>query len=198
MKKYLNTFFFLALAAGCSTEPAENENEKDVGLGDTQTTDSGFDWVEPPNHRDTAGSCPVRERPVGTTQVCDDESCTMGSNGRCRLINYLDDSDEYCTYDACNEDAECPKNEVCECGNPTDLVIGLGADENRCVPSNCKMDSDCGPAFCKPSPDICGSGQTYGYFCTTESDECLQNSDCGNSFCVFATEQSRWICSGCD
>jgi hypothetical protein len=69
---------------------------------------------------------------------------------------------------------------------------------NTCVPSNCRVDSDCGPgSLCSPTL-ASGCGGIGGYYCHTPSDECMTDCDCTTSdpslYCAYDTTRGRWSC----
>jgi len=68
-----------------------------------------------------------------------------------------------------------------------------------CVPSNCQVDSDCGPqGYCSPSVGgYCGAFD--GYYCHTNGDTCVNAAtDCGDcaSACVYAPTVGHFVCGG--
>jgi hypothetical protein len=156
-------------------------------------------------HRPTAPICPS-DRPAAGCSVqfpgalCHlDSDCTAGTNGRCSG-NGHDGCN--CTYDTCTSDANCPSGTLCACRNPSRNDQGA----NVCLPSNCRVDADCGPGgYCSPSFDPgCGaySGVT-GWFCHTAADTCTNDSDCtgqdfgfteGN-YCGFFPQVGHWQCA---
>jgi hypothetical protein len=166
---------------------------------------------EPLQHRAAAGTCPG-ERPAAgcTAQVfamdCHaDSECSDGTNGRCNGNAHDGCS---CSYDECFTDAECPGGQVCDCRGA--WHYGASGGPNRCMPANCKTDSDCGPGnYCSPSLDpVCGQYLgVAGWYCHTDKDDCTNDSDCGADgsfqwsapFCSYRPEVGRWTCStsGC-
>jgi len=134
------------------------------------------------------GQCIQDGQQMKISEVCDNESfnpkfstacskdadCTSGPNGRCRLQYHFDISERFCTYDACFSDEDCGSLGTCSCGSDNNIDIASGrADENACVVSNCKTNSDCGDYYCKPNQYPCQDfhdTKTLGYFCTTEND----------------------------
>lgn len=114
-----------------------------------------------------------------------------GPNGRCIEFNggvaYCG-----CTHDACMHDTDCT-GETCAChGSP----YGGGAG-NSCVPGNCHIDSDCGPAgYCSPTYTATGCGGLGGYYCHTAGDLCIDDRDCtgGTQVCAYSLAASRWQC----
>ena len=68
---------------------------------------------------------------------------------------------------------------------------------SRCVPSDCRVDADCGaPGYCSPTPGSCGPiFGTAGYYCHTPSDECFADDDCdGDAYCAYDLSAKRWRC----
>ncbi len=93
-------------------------------------------------------------------------------------------------------DSDCGDASVCLCRS------GQGNDTNACVPSDCRVDGDCGDGgYCSPVVLGC-SGLTgvTGYYCHTPRDECMNDSDCVDTAfvdlrCVFDLAQNaRWLC----
>ena len=169
------------------------------------------------------GEVPLKHLPVGATcratrpsgssnddggKLCDadagsfcacgsDSECTDGNNGRC-IVN--GNAGYHCTYDECASSADCTTASTsCACGD-----INAGS-YNVCVPSNCKVDTDCGAnGYCSPSYGSCGTfgGEYGGVYCHTANDECVNDSDCtgngetsGPGYCAFDTTKAAWACS---
>lgn len=125
-------------------------------------------------------------------QCGSDSECTDGTNGRCIITG---NGGPHCTYDACSTSADCTgANTSCACGDVDP------SSYNVCVPSNCKVDTDCGSnGYCSPSLGSCGTygGEYGGVYCHTANDECVNDSDCsdgGRGFCAFDTEAAKWSC----
>jgi hypothetical protein len=189
----------VVLLAGCSSTALPTNRA---------SHDMATNWI-PLNHRPFAPVCPS-DRPAfncsltGPFPGCHaDGDCTSGVNGRC-AGNGHDGCN--CSYDTCTNDADCAANQLCACRN-TWHYGALGP--NVCLPSNCRVDSDCGPnGFCSPSLDpTCGSfiGVT-GWYCHTASDTCTNDDDCAvldggyfKPFCGYRPEVGHWACStaGC-
>ncbi len=182
--------------------------------GDAATTTSGGSRgglsSVPTDHRFQEVACP-RERGPGSADVVEDctqdSDCTDGMNGRCISPNVVGPlGRSRCSYDTCFSDSDCPANEPCRC-RPS------AADNarNYCpAGSNCRIDSDCGPGgFCSPSLLGLGSsvegGGSFGYFCHTPQDLCLNDTDCDASGCLieqgcasmacgYGTASGHWDC----
>lgn len=138
------------------------------------------------------------------SQGCDDDNeCTEGQNGRCVAQYGFGSPKRYCNYDECFDDGDCKTKEACSCGKNRHTFYSKGrADENVCVPSNCRTDDDCGDQFCKPDHGYSGADdRVFGYYCTTRSDECRNDLDCqiagGRSRCTVSGG-SHWSCMGGD
>jgi hypothetical protein len=136
----------------------------------------------------------------GSSGTCSkDSDCTKGRNGRCmagrpRMGGRSEPN--HCEYDDCFSDTECGAGETCNCGLREPIP-----ERHRCLPSNCRIDGDCGPnGFCSPSKKALGAGTIEGWFCHTEDDECTNDGDClpekANSFpyCGYSKKKERWIC----
>jgi hypothetical protein len=151
----------------------------------------------PKFHRATATACPT-DRPPGhvepaSTGACaKDADCTTGKNGRCwgGLVPNT------CTYDECTADADCP-SAVCDCRNDAHL-----GQPNVCFKGNCRTDADCKGDYCSPSAVHVGFDcigvpiGSWGYFCHTATDECVDDADCGaaGKQCIFDVEVVHWKC----
>jgi hypothetical protein len=167
-------------------------------------------------HRATAAACPTDRPPSGSIYNAPDASpdasyekcnsdtqCTAGVNGRC----FGNGHDGWaCSYDTCSLDADCARGELCSCRSPWHYG---DVGPNHCLPSNCLVDADCGPAgYCSPSLDAqCGSfvGVT-GWYCHQPGDACTNDHDCsavdggqGQTFCGYQPEVGKWACitAGC-
>ncbi len=131
----------------------------------------------------------------GATATCHQDTDCTGTNARC-------DNDGpvagcHCAFDACAQDTDCASAQLCAChGSP-----GMGGNGNSCMPSNCRVDSDCGASsYCSPSVGGCGALQ--GYYCHTALDTCVDDTDCpqpaGASLpaCNWSAADTRWECTG--
>jgi hypothetical protein len=163
----------------------------------------------PVNHRPSDAAChSVPARGTCTAgnprDTCSsDAQCAngaSGANGRCISDNSGSLPYCTCTYDACAGDADCPSGKTCACHGSA-YTEGAG---NTCTASNCRVDSDCGPAgYCSPSVDlsVCNGAGVSGYYCHTSSDECQNDADCpqtpvGPGACAHSIATGRWQCTG--
>lgn len=151
----------------------------------------------PYQHRDAPQACPVDPRfaDAGATvangtpnadQSCSrDEECTQGTHPRCVSHGH---QASHCSADACMSDGDCAAGTTCACDR----------DGNRCVPSNCRSDADCGGLGCSPTEArSCNAyGGIIGYYCHTKKDSCTDSNDCSGrtSNCEYETETGRWAC----
>jgi hypothetical protein len=138
-----------------------------------------------------AGDCHLSQ---GIGMCSNDSQCTAGTNGRCNESNggALFCS---CAYDTCQHDTDCPAGQLCVC-HGSEFATG---DGNTCMPGNCRVDSDCGPAgYCSPNHGVGGGcGNVTGYYCHTASDQCVNDSDCtgqGLDVCAWSETDARWEC----
>lgn len=175
------------------------------GGSSTSTIDAGTDaGIRPATvHRVASVACPT-DRPPGNPPsipgTCkDDSECTQGTNGRCTSVAL---GPPKCTYDACGSDKDCGSSSgVCQCRAASE------GGANACRQGNCRTDGDCGvvgKGFCSPSAveiDVyCRTGipvGSFGYFCHTPSDECVNDSDCGTTetgACIFDVPKQHWVC----
>ncbi len=179
----------ILVACGGSTE-------SDPVVADAGTTPPRVPKV----HRASATSCETTRDPGSATappelmnKCTTDAECTSGKNGRC-FGSFL--SANVCTYDECFNDGEC-KAAVCDCRNGGS--VGL---INKCVIGNCRTDADCAGNYCSPSGTLLASGCTgpsagsYGFFCHTAADECVDDGDCGDAIthCLFEPDVLHWKC----
>ncbi len=160
----------------------------------------GSSGTTPTEHRpSTPAACTARPPafcPAGSTGECArDADCTAGFNGRC--LGATGNSCA-CGYDACRTDADCPTGTACAC----DAGYGGNAfpGPTQCLPSGCRLDSDCASGYCSPSrvpgaPGGCGAAR-YGYYCHTPNDACGNDSDCGGlgNACIYSPELHHWTC----
>jgi hypothetical protein len=129
-----------------------------------------------------------------------DSDCTAGLNGRC---GYFHNGPPICSYDECFKNEDCDGGYTCFCGG-SDGTNATAA--NRCLPSNCRLDSDCSEGCgCSPTYDTtCGIYDGYvGVFCHRPNDECTVDSDCHQDtdagslfgFCAFSGAAAHWVCA---
>jgi hypothetical protein len=131
-------------------------------------------------------------------QCTTDADCADGGvDGRCLLPGPF--KPPICTYDSCFQDSDCGTSEDCVCRDYQTI------EENDCVPSNCRIDSDCGDGgYCSPAFGGCAPViGIVGYYCHTPTDECRVDSDCNNAIpglhCIFdPMKGDRWICAPLD
>jgi hypothetical protein len=196
------------LAAACgSTEPVSTTSSTSGTGGSAGTTSStagtggAAPGKMPMNHRASAAPCAAARPPVdiGTPggKCLKDVECTDGLNGRC--VAYLG-KPSFCSYDACTADKDCGSASVCDCRN------GPSFDANACFHGNCQVDADCGAnGWCSPSAvnigADCNTGVqpgSYGYFCHTAGDECVDDADCpstmGQGACLLQPDKAIWAC----
>jgi hypothetical protein len=153
----------------------------------------------PAQHRVDAAQCSTPVGPgncgLSGSDCANDASCADGGlNARC--IEAPGPAICSCTIDACVTDSDCPQGQTCAChGSPYTYSFG-----NQCVPSNCRVDADCGPGgFCSPSvASQCGPGAgdfCLGYYCHTPKDTCTNDADCGAAkACIYSYSASAWQC----
>ncbi len=198
---------FAAAACG-SVESAATTTTSSSGPGgstgtSSSTTSGGGSSAGPApiNHRASAEACtaprPAFDPGDGSGSCIKDVECTTGLNGRC--VAFLGQP-HFCSYDACTKDADCGSASICSCRNPAQFQA------NACFHGNCQIDADCGGGgYCSPSavnigPDCALGVQqgSYGYFCHTAADECVNDADCpatmGEPACLFQVDKARWAC----
>jgi len=172
-----------------------------------------WDGRAPEDHRASATDCPQqRDEDAGTAcaaswppdpgeyACAQDSDCTMGANGRClgapspppyeAGLGTLCES--FCSYDQCFVDSDCGPRLPCLCRDAS-----YDGAPNLCLTeSNCAIDSQCGPpGFCSPSSTFGEGSPSFGYFCHTLNDLCVDDTDCAPlSTCQFDDGGDRWIC----
>lgn len=96
-------------------------------------------------------------------------------------------------HDGCLVDGDCGATGVCVCQAPHGNGCGVpSVAGNACVPSNCRLDSDCAPCGKCRIEQSCGA--ITGFYCETSLDECTTNADCGPSMGICAFRAGRWSC----
>jgi hypothetical protein len=125
----------------------------------------------------------------------DSQCADAGVNGRCiqntpGLLGCL------CTSDTCADDSACPAGQTCAChGSPNDYGAG-----NHCLPSDCRVDADCGPCgWCSPTVSSGSCLSVVGYYCHTPKDQCVNDSDCldaglRSATCGYDASLGYWRC----
>jgi hypothetical protein len=110
----------------------------------------------------------------------------------------------FCAFDQCLTDTDCPSGQACGCA---DQFGGNAVHYNRCIPAQCRQNSDCGAGgICSPSSGAYCSSLT-GYYCHSAADTCTTNADCCSgdfsaSQCLYSdtlghfTCQALVVCSG--
>jgi hypothetical protein len=116
----------------------------------------------------------------------DDLYCQQNGGGHCLRGT--------CRNDDCLVDDDCV-GAVCVCAS--DGGWGLTVHLNRCEPSTCLTDADCGPGgLCSPGHGYCG--QSLGYHCRSAADTCCSSSDCAGkgdaNTCEYAPALGHWQC----
>ena len=196
------TVILLGLAGCCLSITGELDAGRSAG------TAGVCGGPAPANHRSSAAQCQAMA-PRGTTPcsgdcpttgsgqtfACnDDAECDAGVGGRCTEACCFANS--ACTYDQCTFDSDCPADQTCACHGST----YLSPWGSTCVPSDCRVDADCGSGCdCSPSQQA-GCLGCLSYHCHTPQDLCLNDSDCqpppGEAgFCVYASDAGLWECT---
>jgi hypothetical protein len=100
-------------------------------------------------------------------------------------------------HDQCLTDSNCGANQDCLCqtpipaGQPCPAGVG-NPSGNVCIPSNCRVDSDCSPCGLCQAEFSCGN--ITGYYCQTPGDECTPTGpgqDYDGNGCTFVS--GRWV-----
>lgn len=201
----------LVLCLSCGGEARSSAPQASAGkAGDAQAGGGAGDvacgrGLTPKEHRAVARACPAGRGSSGPidTSACvnrtgitctKDADCSAGLNGRC--IAHNEPCDTACSYDECQNDADCAAG-PCLC-----RTDDTAADYNQCLPgSTCKTDADCGSCgYCSASaarsgPSCRVEAITYSYH--TASDRCLDQSDCYGGYCAYDQAPARWACGSC-
>lgn len=147
-----------------------------------------------------AGNCGLSPNTnnIASSGACALDSDCTGVNARCTGPFFGMCS---CTHDECGGDADCATDQTCDC---REARLYEPTQANYCLPSNCRVDSDCGAnGYCSPSHDIeCGLDGERGWYCHTKKDRCTNDSDCPisdendvESFCGFDPTLGYWRCA---
>jgi hypothetical protein len=105
-----------------------------------------------------------------------------------------------CSTDQCMTDSDCPSGRACACARE----FGANSDRtNSCIPSQCRIDADCGRevGLCSPGYTTCGT--FLGYYCHTAADACTTDADCcdkGAPACDYVPMLGHFAChsvTGC-
>ncbi len=201
------TLAFAAAACGSIETTGTTSSTSGAG-GSAETTSSttgtggATPGKVPMNHRASAAPCDAPRQAFdqgdAAGKCLKDVDCATGLNGRC--VAFLG-KPSFCSYDDCAADTGCGSASVCDCRN------GANFSANTCFHGNCQVDADCGAGgYCSPSAVgidfFCNTGVqqgSYGYFCHTAADECVDDADCGNTpmgqgVCLLQPDKARWAC----
>ncbi len=181
-----------------SSSPADSAAHDSGIASDTSIILTDAAMRVPQNHRPDDSQCTQPAPPgdcnggmgPGGSSCSKDSDCTMGPNPRCETDGPLPGC--MCTFDACVTDKDCMMGEVCACHGSAYSTGG-----NQCIPSNCRVDSDCGPSgYCSPTTGQNNCGAVTGYYCHTSSDACLNDGDCGaGQVCQWSAASNHWQCA---
>jgi len=157
-----------------------------AGAGAGAGTGGGGGPLSTPVGRPEAAACSTTTTDGGVAGL--GGACTADSD--CAALCFQGK----CGHDECLTDSDCPADNTCRCSNQLGGNAVLG---NRCVPTGCHVDADCGPAgVC--SPDNSGRcGTLLGYECHSAQDTCHSAADCGGDTprCNYQPELRYWACS---
>jgi hypothetical protein len=169
----------LAACSSSSTQTTAHGGDGGTGSDSGESADvvthddsGGTCRTEPPtSHRPSAATCPSHESDAGTDAG---------------MIGCMS------PMDACLVDSDCGSTGVCECETPR-CTEPFAVRGNVCLPSNCRVDSDCACGFCAGEPSCSG---VDAYYCTTPQDECSTDADCqdGGSFTQCRWSTTHWAC----
>jgi hypothetical protein len=195
MKRQLCLFLATVGAAcsGGSTDPSASSVVSRDGPHRAQPVACGVSVG--PSGRDPTNGMPL--------DLCvSDGDCNPGgvlgppypAAGRCILFQ----GSHRCTYDQCQQDADCAMGGVCSCQGQSRGWSAISPG-NVCVTANCRTDADCADTHdCSPSVGF-DSGPFYGvggYSCHTKEDRCGKDADCpSGQSCAFQSQAGVWACS---
>jgi hypothetical protein len=175
----------LLLLVGCGSSLSSNAD------GGVDASRDGAKGDAAEEGRDSSHAC---RGPAGTIHRPEAATCPSNAN-----------DDAGCNikpHDQCLTDSNCSDGGLCLCetpilaGQPCPGGVPLYSG-NVCLPSNCRVDSDCSPCGSCLGEYACGD--VTGFYCQTPEDECAPNggpgttSDEGNG-CTF--KDGRWIDGG--
>ncbi|MGB1015723.1 MAG: ferritin-like domain-containing protein [Nannocystaceae bacterium] len=166
-------------------------------------------------HRSQAVACQIppilpNACPSGPSQgKCrTDAQCTAEPNGRCIAYdqNFRGTGTVYCgCHYACESDNDCGADEACLCTGAVSYRDGKKDTRlPRCVPAECRTDTDCGAAGeCGAAIYNNGCSEQVTLACREEGDACRNHSECKDQKSCVATAHNSgselrydWQCSG--
>jgi hypothetical protein len=175
------SLFLIGALAACSgsTSPGTHAGDgggsgdgSGSGGGSGSSSGGGTCRTEPPTvHRPSASACSSHTSDAGVDSGI----------GGCMP-----------PHDACLVDSDCGSTGVCDCEAPR-CAEPFAVAGNVCIPSDCRVDSDCACGFCAGDPS-CGGLQAY--HCTTTHDECSTDADCqdGGTLTQCRWSTDHWGC----
>jgi hypothetical protein len=181
----------LDAGSGEAETQSASSSGSDTGADTTNLTgvpDAGP--IPPQYHRPVAVACntsggrPFIAWPDGGSIACAVNADCKTTGGYCR--------GGLCRDDECLMDSDCPTGFACHCGG-----AGIVDPSNRCFPTGCRVDADCGDGgYCAPSFVSCGID---GYHCLTTADTCVPWEMCppvdgGPAVCNYVAQLRHWAC----
>ena len=158
-----------------------------VGSAGTSGSTAGCPPPPTPAHRPVATACqPDGNGATGAACALDSDCQADGGIPWCL--------GGHCASDQCLSDADCPAGQACGCSS-----LSSGRAANTCVPSGCRVDSDCSSGLCSPTYVNNGFCQTLsGYQCRGPSDQCVSADYCSPANVCGAsgsTDSAVWLCN---
>lgn len=161
----------------------------------------------PPGHRAVTATCGPSGSPygpdAGPVACAADGGCPDVDTGH-QFIGVSCIGGLCALQDACFQDSDCnqlgePGGWACACSS-AQVFPGVNVQPNTCVPAKCQVDSDCGPGkYCVLSLSLACHAGSYGYFCTTAADRCVDPTidctTCQGQSCVFEPQVGWWDCN---
>ncbi len=172
----------------------------------------GHVLAAPVSHRVSATACGPSQPSLASCDPSAHAGCTLrGATGcspdagdTCGTCEASASGGSVCRFpDACLSDDDCGPSGVCSCQGMTFGFSHL-SNNNQCLPSNCRVDSDCETGFCSPTVSTsCGGFYgVQGYFCHTCEDTCMNDGDCMQmgangpvkGYCAYQPTVGHWAC----
>jgi len=130
--------------------------------------------------------------PANPDAECEvDTDCDAAPHGYCVRAGYPSIFTYRCHY-ACQSDDDCDIDQACACDTQFDVGAdsGLSAVIPRCVPADCRLDSQCANGFACFAPAAYDCSGTFGpasYHCQSSNDSCGPPG-CNGAQCTYVKD----------